>query len=153
MSTADYPSFYTLNQPEPESLSIIDQAVNPYPSMDEAAYDNLVVNRFFDQFLNLTAQYNDLPSLPALNIPSDIKQMFTLEQSTPPTRQLTGPVRLKHTHPRVLHACDYCRHRKTKVRSYYHIFLHSLTPRCSVLGSSQYVRVARKGEGHAPGHP
>src|SRR5882757_1473173 len=113
MSTTTYPAFYTLNQSELESFTMLDQSVDPYPSVDEAWHDDLMTSLLFNQFITLTAQYNDLPSLPALNIPSSIQQMIT--EPSPPTRQLTGPVRSKHNiHPRVLHACDYCRYRKTK---------------------------------------
>lgn len=144
MSTTTYPAFYTLNHPEPELLSMLDQTINPYPSSDEAAWhDNLTTTLLFEQFLTLTAQYNDpsLTSAPTGNVPSVIQQTIPLEEQPlpSPSHQLTVPGRLKHTHPRVLHACDHCRYRKTKVRSFNHILLRSITMECSVPGSSRCV--------------
>jgi len=150
MSTISYPGFYSLNHPEPESQ---DQVVNPHPSFEGAAWhDDLMATLLFEQYLTFTGQCNDLANTPTENIPS-VQQTAPVEQLPPPTHKLAEPIRLKQTHPRVLHACDYCRYRKTKVRSFHYILLRSLTIEYSVPASSRCVRVAKRREGLAPGLP
>src|SRR6267154_516479 len=116
MSQRNYPAFCTLNQPElelPLSLPVpVDQAINTHPSLDEVAWhNNPTTTLLLQQLITAAAPYNNLASFPAGNF----QETHSLQESSPPTRELTGPVRLKHAHHRVVHACDYCRRRKTKV--------------------------------------
>ncbi|KAG1744143.1 uncharacterized protein EDB91DRAFT_1124710 [Suillus paluster] len=118
MSTRTYPAFCSLNQPELELLSMsvpLDQAINIYPSLDEVPWhDNLTATFLFEQFLTAAAPYHSIASLPAGDLSSVIQQTISPGESSTRTRELTGPVRLKRTRTRVVHACDYCRHQKKK---------------------------------------
>ncbi|KAG0696550.1 hypothetical protein DFH29DRAFT_195347 [Suillus ampliporus] len=93
----------------------MDQSINAYPSLEEVTWhDNLTANLLFGQFLTAAAPYNNLASLPTGDLPSVIQQTMSFGELSIPTRELTGPVRLKRAHARVFHACDDCRHKKKK---------------------------------------
>jgi hypothetical protein len=63
----------------------------------------------------------------------------------------TAAVRTRLPHPRVAHACDHCRRRKTKV-NIQSLFVSILADiRDSVVGNSQCVRAVRKEAGCASG--
>jgi hypothetical protein len=116
---------------------------------DAALQDDLLL---LEQSLAFV-DYN-LESFPDMISPPNFQQMIAVEELPFQTREFTGPVRSKHSNPRVLHAqtCNYCRDRNIKVRSYYHIFLWSLTTDCSILGSIQCARAVEKGARPAHGH-
>lgn len=141
MSTRTYPAFCSLNQPEPELLSVpvqvpIDQAINIYPIFDEIAWhQNLMVTlQLFEHFLGGKAPYYSNAAFPPVGDPPFITQqnMSSGESSTParrtvspegsyaPTHELAGQVRSKRTQPRVVHACDECRNKKKKVSTHHH---------------------------------
>jgi hypothetical protein len=113
-----FSAFCTINHPELELFSIYDQPTDPYFG-DATLQDDLLL---LEQSLAFI-EYN-LESFPDTTSPPNFQQMTTVEEIPFQTREFTGPVRSKHTNPRVLHAqtCNYCRDRKIKVRSYYHIF-------------------------------
>ncbi|KAG1893841.1 uncharacterized protein F5891DRAFT_1064554 [Suillus fuscotomentosus] len=134
MSTRTYPAFCSLNQPEPELLSVpvqvpIGQAINTYPIFDEIAWhQNLMVTlQLFEHSLGGKAPYYSNAAFPPVgDLPFITQQnMSPGESSTParrtvspegsyPTHELAGQVRSKRTQPRVVHACDECRNKKKK---------------------------------------
>jgi hypothetical protein len=150
MSMRTYPAFCSLNQSEPEPSPELEHTTASLP-LDQAPQDELLVTRLLDQFRALIEQYKTLESPPAIHVPPDFQQAITVEDSPPPTRELTGPVRSRQSPPRTPHACDNCRTSKSKVRSYRHIFLRSLTIEFSALARSQCVRAAKERERPARG--
>ncbi|KAG2096111.1 uncharacterized protein F5147DRAFT_717263 [Suillus discolor] len=133
MSTRTYPAFCSLNQPEPELLSVpvqvpIDQAINIYPIFDEIAWHQNLMVPLFEHFLGGKAPYYSNTAFPPVgDLPLITQQnMSPGESSTParrtvssdgsyaPTHELAGQVRSKRTKPRVVHACDECRNKKKK---------------------------------------
>lgn len=131
MSTRTYPAFCSLNQPEPELLSVpvqvpIDQAII-YPIFDEIAWhQNLMAT--LQHLLGGKAPYysnaafppvGDLPFITQQNMSpgessTPARRTVSPEESYAPTRELAGQVRSKRTQPRVVHACDECRNKKKK---------------------------------------
>jgi hypothetical protein len=112
-----FSAFCSINQPELELFSMHYQPTDVYFG-DAALQDDLLL---LEQSLAFI-EYN-LESFPDTTSPPNFQQMITVEELPFQTREFTRPVRSKHSNPRVLYAqtCNYCRDRKIKVRSYYHI--------------------------------
>jgi hypothetical protein len=99
MSMRTYPTFCSLNQPEPELLSIpaqapADQAIKLYPIFDEITWHEslMVALQFFEQFLSGTTPYyiNTASSL-AGDCPSVTQQNMSPGESSTPTRKTFSP--------------------------------------------------------------
>ncbi|KAG0702949.1 hypothetical protein DFH29DRAFT_998904 [Suillus ampliporus] len=122
LNTPDFPTLSTSSPAEQASLPLMDTPLYHQKSADLAALD--AVSR--KDLIAICASFLSKPCAHSL----PINHPIAFEESP---SQFTAAIRTKPPHPRVAHACDHCRRRKTKVspKMSFHPTLANVRGKCS----------------------